>query len=58
MPPDHSLLPEYFEGVQDAAVGLPLDHELCEQRVGAYTKPEQIAAYFAGRRDRASSSLQ
>lgn len=50
--------PEYLAGVADEASGLPLNHDICEQRVGTYKTPEQIKAYFDGRRDRAMAQLQ
>lgn len=49
--------PEYLAGVADEAAGLPITHEQCEQRVGTYTTPEQVKAYFDGRRDRAQAPL-
>lgn len=51
------LTPEYLAGVADEAAGLPITHEQCEQRVGTYTDPQQVADYFQGRRDRLACPL-
>lgn len=47
--------PEYLAGVEDEAKGLPVYHEVCEERVGSYTTPNQIKEYFDGRKDRSQN---